>query len=140
MTDSPARKRLLFVEASDLVQQAHVPRISTVFNCIVEQASNLTEALAALESTPPLDLILLGDLTKPSQLTSDGPEAELTIIKTARNMYPDIPILIFTSQNYIDLAYANGCTSHMIKPAGSQEIIDFINSFVVNANKGSQTA
>jgi CheY-like chemotaxis protein len=129
MTDSHARKRLLFVEASDLVQGALVPRISSVLNCSVEQASNLTDALATLKSDPPLDLILLGDLTRPSQLTDDGPEAELTVIKTAREANPDIPILLFTSQNYLDLAYAAGATSHMIK-AGSDDVINFISPFL----------
>ena len=129
MTDSHARKRLLFVEASDLVQGALVPRISSVLNCSVEQASNLTDALATLKSDPPLDLILLGDLTRPSQLTDDGPEAELTVIKTAREANPDLPILLFTSQNYLDLAYAAGATSHMIK-AGPDDLINFISPFL----------
>jgi len=133
MTDSHARKRLLFVEASDLVQGALVPRISSVFNCSVEQASNLTDALATLKSDPPLDLILLGDLTRPSQLTDNGPEAELTVIKTAREANPDIPILLFTSQNYLDRAYAAGATSHMIK-AGSDDVINFISPFLNNVS------
>ncbi len=129
MTVSPTRKRVLYVEASDLVQASVVPLI-TGLNCAVSQASSLDTALAELNSNDPFDLILLGDLTRPSQVNDEGPQAELTIIKQAREANRDIPILIFTSQNYLNLAYEAGATSHMIKPTGAGPIIDFISPFL----------
>src|ERR1051325_6949475 len=115
MANEKRQKRVLYVEASDLVQASHPPALEKL-NCVVVQVSSANAAHKALTTEEPFDLILVGDVSKPAH--DQNPEPELSIIRMARLQDAKVPILIFTSHNYLEAAYKAGATDHMLKPAG----------------------
>jgi CheY-like chemotaxis protein len=122
-----AKKRVLFAEASDLVQASHGAALERL-NCQVAQVTSAPAAFKELSTGPPFDLILVGDLSKPTN--DEEQEPELSVIRQARKLDPDVPILIFTSHNYLDRAYTSGATAHMLKPAGAIDLIAFVTPYL----------
>jgi CheY-like chemotaxis protein len=126
-SDKP-KKRVLFAEASDLVQASHGAALEKL-KCQVTQVTSATAAFEELSSdAPPFDLVLVGDLSKP--FNDEEQESELSVIRQARKVHPEVPILIFTSHNYLDRAYASGATAHMLKPAGAIDLIAFVTPYL----------
>jgi CheY-like chemotaxis protein len=122
-----SKKRVLFAEASDLVQASHGAALERL-NCQVTQVTSAKSAFKELSNDSSFDLILVGDLSKP--INDEEQESELSVIRQARKLDPDVPILIFTSHNYLDRAYASGATAHMVKPAGAIDLIAFVTPYL----------
>lgn len=135
MTNEKRQKRVLYAEASDLVQASHGP-VFEKLNCSVLQVASSSAALQALESGERFDLVFVGDLSKP--INDEDPQPELSVITKARQLDSTIPILVFTSHNYIDQAYAAGATAHMLKPAGAIALIQFVTPFLVSTSDRQQ--
>jgi CheY-like chemotaxis protein len=104
-----------YVEASDLVEESHTLAIEKL-HCTVRQVFSEAAAMNARSSEEDFDLIILGDVSKP--VKDEKPEPELSIIRKARQDNPRVPIIIFTSDNYIQLARDPGATDFLLKPAG----------------------
>ena len=130
MADEKRQKRVLYVEASDLVQASHGPVFERL-NCSVFQVASAAAAMEALEKEEPFDLVLVGDLSKP--LDEENPKPELSVIQKARKLSPSMPILIFTSHNYLEDAYRAGATGHLLKPAGVFDLIDFVTPYLFSS-------
>jgi CheY-like chemotaxis protein len=128
MANEQSLKRVLYVEASDLVQASHPPAIIERLNCVVIQVHSAKAALDALSQEDPFDLILVGDVSKPVQ--DKDPEPELSVIRRARQQDARVPILLFTSHNYMEAAYRTGATDHLLKPAGVLAVIDFLKPYL----------
>ena len=122
---SGSELKLLYIEADDFVRASVVTLLESL-ECAITKATNFKTAINELDSQTPFDLILLGDITRPSTSTSIGPKAELTIIAKTRSLYPKTPLLIFTNHNYLPAAYEYGITAHLLKPADQKAIIRFI--------------
>ena|ERR1041384_3516773 len=129
MANKP-QKRVLYVEASDLVQASHPPALEQL-NCLVVQVSSAPAALEALASQDPFNLILVGDVSRPTE----NPEAELSVIRRARQQDAEVPILVFTSHNYLQQAYQAGATAHMEKPAGVMALIEFVTPYLFHVSE-----
>ena len=131
MANEKRQKRVLYAEASDLVQASHPPALEKL-NCVVVQVSSADAAHKALSTEEPFDLILVGDVSKP--VNERNPEPELSIIRAARLQDATVPILIFTSHNYLDQAYKSGASDHMLKPAGVIDLIEFVTPYLFNVS------
>lgn len=115
---------VLCIEASDLILTWLVPFIAR-HGCHVTEARHLQAALTAIQKNEPLDLVLLGDISRPTDLVfPTTPEAEMKILLDLRNhpKYKKTPIIVFTSIDWITEARDNGATNYLIKPAGSDEL------------------
>ena len=127
MPNKHERNSVLYVEASDLIQAWVIPLLENL-NCSVKPAATAETARQYLKSGQPLDLVLLGDVTRPSEMTTEDPTAELSIIKQIRERkrYRHTKILIFTSHNYLRQAYKFGANAHIVKPIGANALTNFI--------------
>jgi CheY-like chemotaxis protein len=128
MATEKRQKRVLYVEASDLIQASHPPALEKL-NCLVIPVSSASAALEALVSEAPFDLIIVGDVSKPSD--KDSTQPELSIISRARQINPNVPILLFTSHNYLEAAYRAGATAHLEKPCGVNNFIKFVTPYLL---------
>ena len=135
MANAKRPTRVLYAEASDLVQASHGPALEKL-NCSVAQVASAAAAVRALQSEGPFDLILVGDLSKVEN--DDAPEPELSVITKARQQNPRIPILIFTSHNYLEKAYQAGATAHILKPAGAIALMDFIRPYLFSVSASEE--
>lgn len=117
------RKELLYAEASSQIQAWVLPTLQRL-GCAVTCALDINAARQPVDNNQPLDLVLLGDLTRPNELTTGVPLAELTLIKSLREnrLYRKIPIIIFTSLDWLPQAYEAGASAHLVKPAGAEEL------------------
>ena len=136
MAHEKRQKRVLYVEASDLVQASHGPVFERL-NCSLSQVASANAAIEALETEAPFDLILVGDLSKP--LDDEDPKPELSVIQRARKQNPNVPILVFTSHNYLEDAYKAGATGHLLKPAGVFDLINFVTPYL-SSSSSSQSS
>jgi CheY-like chemotaxis protein len=124
-------KRVLYAEASDIVQQSHGAGLARL-NCRVVPVASAQEAYQELSSEEPFDLILLGDLAK---LTDDDYlQTQLSVVKKARSLDPTVPILLFTSLNCLNEAYETRPTAQMLKPAGVNDLIAFVAPYLFAIN------
>lgn len=135
MANEKHQKRVLYVEASDLVQASHGPVFERL-NCSVFQVASASAAIEALETQDPFDLVLVGDLSKP--LDDEDPQPELSVIQRARELSSTVTILVFTSHNYLEDAYKAGTTAHLLKPAGIFELIDLVSPYLSRSSKRQQ--
>lgn len=135
MTNAKRPKRVLYAEASDLVQASHGPALEKL-NCSVTQVASARAAIEALSSEEQFDLVLVGDLSKVSD--DETPEPELSVITKARQQNPRVPILIFTSHNYLDKAYRAGATAHLLKPQGAIALMDFISPYLFSLSSDEE--
>ena len=135
MANEKPQKRVLYVEASDLVQASHGPVFERL-NCTVFQVASASAAIEALETQGPFDLVLVGDLSKP--LDDEDPQPELSVIQKARKLSPTVPILVFTSHNYLEDAYKAGATGHLLKPAGVFDLTDLVKPYLSANPKNRQ--
>jgi DNA-binding NarL/FixJ family response regulator len=138
MTNEQRQKRVLYAEASDLVQASHGLALQSL-DCYVVQVASAAAALEALSSEEPFDIILVGDVSKSSQ--GEAPEPELSVIKKAKELYPQTPVLIFTSHDYLTEAYQAGISGDLKKPAGGFVFINFIAPYLTSSSsrKSSET-
>ena len=132
MANEIPQKHVLYMEASDLVQESHAPALEKKLNCSVRQAFSEAAALEALSSEGRFDVIIVGDISKP--VNDEKPEAELTIIRHARQGDASVPIIIFTFHNYIQLARDAGATDFLLKPAGVTALIEVIKPYLLSSN------
>jgi len=123
MTNERRHKRVLYAEASDLVQETHGGALEGL-NCGVVSVASAQAALDELSTGEPFDLILLGDVAKP--IDSDYLEVQLSMIKKVRLLDAHVPILLFSSIDYISQAKESGATDQMVKPAGIRDFMKFI--------------
>jgi len=89
----------------------------------------------ALREDP--DIILVGDVSKSSQ--GEAPEPELSVIKKAKELYPQTPVLIFTSHDYLTEAYQAGISGDLKKPAGGFVFINFITPYLTSSSSGKSS-
>lgn len=135
MANEKRQKRVLYVEASDLVQASH-GLVFERLNCSVFQVASANAAIDALETEEPFDLVLVGDLSKP--VDDEDPQPELSVIQKARKLSPTVPILVFTSHNYLEDAYKAGATAHLLKPAGVFDLIDLVSPYLSLSSRSSK--
>ena len=128
MANEIPQKHVLYIEASDLVQESHAPALEKRLHCSVRQAFSEAAALEALSFKDRFDVIILGDISKP--VNDEEPVAELSIIRKARQLDKTVPIIIFTSQNYIQLARDAGANDFLLKPAGVTALIEIIKPYL----------
>jgi CheY-like chemotaxis protein len=136
MANEKRQKRVLYVEASDLVQASHGPVFERL-NCSIFQVASANAAIEALETEEPFDLVLVGDLSKP--VDDEDPQPELSVIAKARKLSATVPILIFTSHNYLDDAYRTGATGHLLKPAGIFDMIEFVTPYLLSSRSSRRS-
>ena len=79
MTNEQRQKRVLYAEASDLVQASHGLALQSL-NCYVVQVASAAAALEALSSEEPFDIILVGDVSKSSQGEAPEPVCHLVLV------------------------------------------------------------
>jgi CheY-like chemotaxis protein len=128
MANDKQQKRILYVEASDLPHQSFGV-VMEKLNCSVRSVASAQEAIEELSSDEPFDVILLGDIAK---LTDDDyVQTQLSLIRKARSLQPEIPILLFASFLDIRLAYETGVTSHLVKPAGANALTEFLTPYLM---------
>lgn len=117
-------QNVLCIEASDLILTWVVPLLEKL-GCHVIEARDLQTALTIIQRKTPVDLVLLGDLGRPDHDISNGPPpAELTLLLKLRSTacYRKVPIIVFTSKNWLASAKNAGATDHLVKPAGAEEL------------------
>jgi CheY-like chemotaxis protein len=123
----PSKNNVLCVEASDLILTWLVPAIERL-GCNVIQATDFKSAQETINKNVPLDLVLLGDITRPThpaaQLAQQTSPAELVLLKEIRKIqcYKDVPVVVFTSVDYLAEATAAGANDTLVKPAGIEEL------------------
>ncbi len=117
------KTKLLYIEASDLIQ-GWVIALLQQLNCETTQARTLSSARSKIEKETPFNLILLGDLTRPTDQVSGVPVSELSIIKSIRERvtYKNTSIIIFSSANYETECMQHGANGFLHKPAGAVEL------------------
>jgi len=128
MKNEKRHKRILYVEASDLVHESHGAGLEKL-NCAVVPVASSEAAFHELSFGGWFDLIVLGDISKP--IDNDFLQIQMSVIRKARSVDPDVPILIFSSVNYINEAHEAGATAQMLKPAGVIDFIGFVTPYLV---------
>jgi CheY-like chemotaxis protein len=128
-------KTILYIEASDLIQ-AWVPSVLKRSGWAVTCVRDIESARRSVESENHFDVILLGDLTRPTELISDIPPAELSLVRAIRQsrLNRDTPIVIFTSYDWLETAREAGVNEHLVKPVGAEELEAILQPYVQQAN------
>jgi len=117
------RTKLLYIESSHQIQ-AWVSRLLQGLDCETIQASTLKAAQTKIEKDIPLNIILLGDISRPTDQISGIPKIELSIIKAirARPSYKQTKIIVFSSADYEKEALEQGANDFLAKPAGAVQL------------------
>lgn len=117
------KTKLLYIEASDLIQRWVIALLKQL-DCDTTQARTLDTARAKIEKEQPFNIVLLGDLTRPTDQISGVPIAELSIIKSIRERtaYKKTTIIVFSSAAYEKEAIRHGASDFLSKPAGAVEL------------------
>lgn len=118
------RTSLLYIEASKLIQNWVGPLLNEL-GYETTHVQTLEDAQRLIKRETPITFVLLGDISRPSDLIDDTPLAELSIIRSLRNRdaYNDTSIIVFSScLTFKPLALENGANAFLEKPAGPNEL------------------
>lgn len=141
MKDNAIKAKVLYVESSDLIQSWVRPLLNRL-GCLLEPARTIDAARAIVEKENPLDLVVIGDLTRPSDLVAGVPLAELSLINSIRERqcYRETPVIIFTNVDWLSDAYRAGADGDVTKPAGADELEKVIKPYLDGRKKRRQNA
>lgn len=123
MEPSQTHKRVLIVEASELILTWVVPVIEKL-GCLVTRACDLPTALSVIKQSEPLDLILLGDISHPTDIEPTTPAAEMELLQQIRRnqKYRRTAVVVFTNLDWIEEAKRAGATNWLVKPCGADDL------------------
>ena len=128
MKNAKRHKRILYVEASDLVHEVHGAGLEKL-NCAVIPVASAEAAFEELSFGERFDLIIVGDISKP--IDDDFLQIQMSVITKARSVDPGVPILIFSSVNYINAAREAGANGQLGKPADLIDFIGFVTPYLI---------
>jgi len=136
MKDDAIKGRVLYVESSDLIQSWVRPLLNRL-GCLLEPARTIDAARAIVENEDHLDLVVIGDLTRPTDLVAGVPLAELSLINSIRERkcYRETPVIIFTNVDWLDDAYRAGADGEIAKPAGADDLEKVIKPYLDGKKK-----
>jgi len=119
-----SRPLLLHVEASKPIQSWVGPLLVDDLKCRAKHVQTAEEAHDELNTRKRYCIVLLGDVTRPGNLSSDAPPAELAIIKTIRkrSRFSKTKIVVFSSVPYEAKAKQNGANAFLSKPNGAEAL------------------
>jgi CheY-like chemotaxis protein len=127
METNQTPKRVLVVEASELILTWVVPVIEKL-GCLVTTAADLTSAQTVIQGSEPLDLILLGDISQPTDIGPQTPAAEMAVLQQVRHStkYKRTPVVVFTNLDWIDQARQAGASNWIVKPCGIDSLEEVV--------------
>lgn len=133
-TSPTAAKRVLVVEASELILTWVIPVIEKL-GCRVTKAGELKAALSVIQQCEPLDLILLGDISRPTNIESEIPAAEMELLQQVRRnpKYRRTAVVVFTNLDWIDEAKRAGASNWIVKPCGADDLETVILPYLSSA-------
>lgn len=129
-----SKTKLLYIESSSQIQ-GWVVRLLNKMECETTQAFTLNAAQTKIEKDVPLNIVLLGDLTRPTDQVSGIPNIELSIIKAIRERptYKETKIIVFSSADYSTEALRDGANAFLAKPAGAVELQKILRPHLLSA-------
>lgn len=112
------KKRVLMVEDELLIRFALSEELRDVGLEVIE-AVNVDEAMAILDSSARIDLII-------SDVRMPGPMDGIQLLCLVKARYPDMPVIIFSGHYDPEQAMANGANRFLHKPFVLGEMVDAV--------------
>lgn len=115
--------RVLYIEADNLIQSWVAPMLRRR-GYLVKEARTVETARHYIEANEPLTLVLLGDLTRSTDLINGIPLDELSLVKSIRerSVYDHTPVIVWTNVDWLPDAYRAGINAHLLKPSGAHDL------------------
>jgi CheY-like chemotaxis protein len=109
--------------------------------CRAKHVQTADDAHDELNTRKRYCIVLLGDVTRPGNLSSDAPVAELEIIKTIRkrSRFKKTKIVVFSSIPYEAKAKQHGANAFLSKPNGAEALTRILEPLLKEFRKGTKS-